>query len=75
MKDNEIISNQTLLNSNDILLSKTYLYFNKYNNMFYIILTDKNNSNYITQSIKEYQYNQHYISGEYSIEFNTYEVV
>lgn len=74
MSENEIFSNQTLINSNDILIYKSYLYWNEFNNNFYLILTDKNNSNYLTKSIPEYQSNNHFINAEYSIEFEEYEV-
>ena len=74
MSENEIVSTPTLINSNDILVSKSYLYYNSFNNDFYIILSDKNNSNYITKTLTEYSSNQHLINAEYSIEFETYEV-
>lgn len=74
MNENEIFSNHAMVDSNDILIYKSYLYWNKYNNNFYLILTDKNNSNYLTKSIPEYQSNNHFINAEYSIEFEEYEV-
>lgn len=74
MNDNEIFSKPNLIDSNNISLTKSYLFYNKFNGDFYIILSDKYNSNYITKSLKEYNFNQHLINAQYSIEYQTYEV-
>ena len=73
MNENEVFSHPIMVNSNDISVVKSYLYFNYFNNDCYLILTDKNNSNYITKSLKEYSFNQHLINCNYSIEYSTYE--
>lgn len=67
-------SNINEIDSNGIIIAKSYLYFNNYNNSFYIILTDQNNYNYITKSLIEYSGNNSHITANYTIEFSTYEV-
>lgn len=74
MNQNEDISNQNLINSNGVMLSKSYLYFNNYNNAFYIVLSDKNSNNYITKSLSEYSDKNSLISATYLIKYSSYEV-
>ncbi len=73
MDENNNFSTQTLIDSNNILVSKSYLYHNKFNNIFYIILSDANNSNYITKTLQEIATTHNLINANYSIEFSSYE--
>lgn len=74
MNEKENFSNKTEIDSNGIVIAKSYLYFNNYNNVFYIILTDQDNYNYITKSLTEYSESGSHITANYLIEFSTYEV-
>lgn len=74
MNEQENFSTETEVDSNGIIIAKSYLYFNNYNNLFYIILTDQNNYNYITKSLTEYSESGSHITANYLIEFSTYEV-
>lgn len=72
MDNNENISNATQIENLNLNVTKSYIFFNQLNNKFYLILSDKNNSNYITESILENQVEHHYINANYSISYSTY---
>lgn len=71
---NGTISKFQEVDCQNIYVVKTYLYFNKYDNCFYMILTDKNNANYLIKNLKNFITENHFINAKYSITYSTYEV-
>lgn len=67
-------SNQILVDCHNIYIEKSYLHFNEFNNKFYLIVTDKNSSNYLLETIDEYEFDQSFINVDYNIDFSSYEV-
>lgn len=53
-------------------INHCYIYFNKYNNKFYILLTDKNESNYLIESLEENASASNNINVSYSISATSY---
>lgn len=72
--ENNIVSNIFKLDFINSPLSACYAYFNNLNNKFYVIVTDKYNSNYIVESVDEHLTNGENIKAKYKIEISTYEV-
>lgn len=70
---NRNISNESMVFCYNFEIVKSYIYFNQYNNKFYLILTDANNSNYLTQSVLETKTEHKFINATYSISITTYE--
>ena len=74
----EFDSNRTILNGTAVScfnfeLIKSYIYYNSFNNKYNLILTDINNSNYLTQNVVETETEHKFINASYSISITTYE--
>ena len=70
--DNENISSPEVLKNINILASKTCLKFNAFNKKFYIIVSDENENNFISESIVETEVSHPYINAKYTISYETY---
>lgn len=70
--NNGNISSPEPLSNINVFAVKTHLYFNPYNKKFYVIISDKNESNYITESISETEISHPYINVTYTITYDTY---
>ena len=75
MDNTEALSMFTKIQCYDFAICKSLAYYNEHNEKFYLILSDKNNSNYILESVGETTTEHNYLYAEYSIEISTYEAI
>lgn len=73
MDSNFNLSDESKVESNNICVERCYLHFNNFNNKFYLIVSDKNNSNYIMEGLNPTSKNHSYINSNYTIEITAYE--
>jgi len=71
---NGVMSNHQRFNKLKRSFTKCFIYFNNYINHIFLMLTDNNSSNYLIETLNEFDEKHENIKAKYKLNISTYEV-